>query len=104
MRANYAHKCATMLGAMEQYFPRDIFYTKPRGGLFIWCDLGHGVDTGALAQKAIEKKVVYVPGSTFMVDMSKPTSTLRLNYSTMSDEKIVEGIRRLGEVFGEAVK
>ena len=104
MRANYAHKCATMLSAMEQYFPKDVFYTKPRGGLFIWCDLGHGVDTGALAQKAIEKKVVYVPGSTFMVDMSKPTSTLRLNYSTMSDEKITEGIKRLGEVFCEAVK
>ena len=104
MRANYAHKCATMLSAMEQYFPKDIFYTKPRGGLFIWCDLGHGLDTGALAKKAIEKKVVYVPGSTFMVDMSKPTSTLRLNYSTMSDEKITEGIKRLGEVFGEAVK
>lgn len=104
MRANYAHKCATMLSAMEQYFPKDVFYTKPRGGLFIWCDLGHGVDTGALAKKAIEKKVVYVPGSTFMVDMSQPTSTLRLNYSTMSDEKITEGIKRLGEVFGEAVK
>ncbi len=104
MRANYAHKCATMLDAMETYFPKDIFYTKPRGGLFIWCDLGHGLDTGALAKKAIEKKVVFVPGSTFMVDMNQPTSTLRLNYSTMSDEKIIEGIKRLGEVFCEAVK
>ena len=104
MRANYAHKCETMLRAMEEYFPKDIFYTKPRGGLFIWCDLGHGLDTGALAKKAIEKKVVFVPGSTFMVDMSQPTSTLRLNYSTMSDEKIVEGIKRLGEVFCEALK
>ena len=36
--------------------------------------------------------------------MDQPTSTLRLNYSTMSDEKIVEGIRRLGIVFGEALK
>jgi DNA-binding transcriptional MocR family regulator len=39
-----------------------------------------------------------------MVDMDVPTSTLRLNYSTMSDEKIVEGIRRLGVVFSEALK
>lgn len=103
MRENYAHKCATMLGAMDAYFPKDIFYTKPNGGLFIWCDLGHGIDTGALMPQAIEKKVVYVSGSTFMVDMSKPTSTLRLNYSTMSDEKIIEGIRRLGTVFTAAV-
>jgi len=104
MRENYAHKCKTMLDAMEQYFPGDVTYTRPGGGLFIWCDLGHGLDTFALSKKAIEQKVVYVPGNTFMVDMDQPTSTLRLNYSTMSDEKIVEGIRRLGIVFGEALK
>ena len=38
-----------------------------------------------------------------MVDMDAPCSALRLNYSTMSDEKIVEGIRRLGVVFREAL-
>ena len=96
MRANYAHKCATMLSAMEQYFPKDITYTHPGGGLFIWCELGHGVDTLALAPKAIEEKVVYVPGYTFMADLSKPCSALRLNYSTMTDDRSIEGIRRLG--------
>lgn len=101
MRANYKHKCSTMLSAMEQYFPKDTYFTRPEGGLFIWCDLGHGIDTLALSKKAIEKKVAYVPGNTFMTDMDKPCSTLRLNYSTMSDEKITEGIRRLGELFGE---
>lgn len=103
MRANYAHKCGTMLAAMEKYFPNDISYTRPGGGLFIWCDLGHGVDTLELSQRAVENKVVYVPGNTFMVDMNKPCSALRLNYSTMSDEKITEGIRRLGEIFGQVV-
>ncbi|MBP5617703.1 MAG: PLP-dependent aminotransferase family protein, partial [Clostridia bacterium] len=84
MRANYAHKCATMLQAIEDYFPADVTFTRPGGGLFIWCDLGHGLDTLALSKKAIEQKVVYVPGNTFMTDMSKPCSALRLNYSTMS--------------------
>ena len=104
MRENYAHKCKTMLHAMDEFFPADVIYTRPGGGLFIWCDLGHGLDTLALSKRAIEQKVVYVPGNTFMVDMDQPTSTLRLNYSTMSDEKIVEGIRRLGGVFREALK
>ncbi len=103
MRANYAHKCQTMLDAMEKYFPKDIYYTHPGGGLFIWCDLGNGIDTLALSKKAIEKKVVFVPGNTFMIDMDKPCSALRLNYSTMTDEKIIEGIKRLGEIFCEAV-
>ncbi len=104
MRENYAHKCATMLSAMDEYFPKDITYTRPGGGLFIWCDLGHGIDTLALSKAAVAEKVVYVPGNTFMVDMDKPCSALRLNYSTMSDEKIVEGIRRLGTVFHSALK
>ncbi len=104
MRENYAHKCATMLSAMDEYFPNDITYTRPGGGLFIWCDLGHGLDTLALSKAAIAEKVVYVPGNTFMVDMDEKCSALRLNYSTMSDEKIVEGIRRLGKVFNEALK
>lgn len=104
MRANYAHKCATMLDAMEKYFPKGVEYTRPGGGLFIWCDLGNGIDTLVLSKKAIEKKVVYVPGNTFMIDMDKPCSALRLNYSTMSDERIIEGIKRLGEIFTEAIK
>lgn len=103
MRENYAHKCATMLKAIEEYFPEDITYTRPGGGLFIWCNLGHGIDTQKLAATAAANKVVYVPGSTFMVDMTAPCSQLRLNYSTMSDERIVEGIKRLGVIFKDAI-
>lgn len=104
MRANYAHKCRTMLDAIARDFPADVTCTRPNGGLFIWCDLGHGVDTQALAATCAANKVVYVPGSTFMVDMDKPSSALRLNYSTMSDERIGEGIRRLGAIFSEVVR
>lgn len=103
MRETYAHKCSTMLTAMDEFFPADITYTRPGGGLFIWCDLGHGLDTLALSKQAIAEKVVYVPGNTFMVDMDERCSALRLNYSTMSDEKIVEGIKRLGKVFHKAL-
>ncbi len=104
MRANYSHKCNTMLAAIDEYFPKDIFCTRPNGGLFIWCDLGHGIDTLPLSKICAAQKVVYVPGNTFMVDMDKPCSALRLNYSTMSDERITEGVRRLGKVFCDVIK
>ena len=103
MRESYSHKSSTMLDAIGHFFPSDITCTSPRGGLFIWCDVGHGIDTLTMAQKAIERKVVYVPGNTFMVDIDRPTSTLRLNYSTVSDDRIVEGIRRLSEVIRETI-
>ena len=104
MRSNYAHKCSVMIDAIKKYFPENIYYTTPRGGLFIWCDLGGGTDTLELSKKAIEKKVVYVPGNTFMTDINKKCSALRLNYSTMNDERIIEGIKRLGEVFTDELK
>ena len=103
MRKNYAHKCKTMLDAMDEFFPDGISYTRPGGGLFIWCDLGHGLDTLLLSKEAIAEKVVYVPGNTFMVNMDEKCTALRLNYSSSTDEKIVEGIRRLGKVFNKAL-
>ncbi len=104
MRNLYRRKCQVMLDAIEKYFPAGVTHTTPNGGLFVWCDLGEGVDTQKLAALATARKVVYVPGATFMTDMSKPCSGLRLNFSTMPDERIVEGIRILGEVFHDALK
>ena len=103
MRKNYAHKCKTMLDAMDEFFPDGVTYTRPGGGLFIWCDLGHDLDTLSLSKEAIAEKVVYVPGNTFMVNMDEKCTALRLNYSSSTDEKIVEGIRRLGKVFNKAL-
>ena len=105
MRENYAHKCKTMLDAMEQYFPCDVTYTRPGGGLFIWCRLPEGIDDCSDYIKAcMANKVAVVPGSTFNCDPAKTSGGFRLNYSTPSDEQIVEGCRRLGEVAREFIK
>ena len=71
----------------------------PDGGLFIWGTVKNCTDSSPLIQKFIEKKVAVVPGATFMCDTSATSPCFRLNYSTPSDEQIVEGIRRLGEAF-----
>lgn len=101
MRACYRHKCQTMLDAIEAYFPAGVSHTTPGGGLFIWCDMGGEYDTQQVAKKCAEKNVVFVPGATFMVDMDRPCSAFRLNYSTMDDERIRTGIRYLGEALSE---
>lgn len=95
--ALYAHKCAYMLECIEKYFPAGVTHTTPNGGLFIWCDMGPGYDAMEVSRICAKEKVVFVPGNTFMVDMDKPCSAFRLNYSTMSDEKIEAGIRILGD-------
>lgn len=101
MRVTYAKKCQVMLNAIEEHFPDTVSHTVPKGGLFIWCDLQNGFDSYLLSKKAIEKGVVYVPGNTFMIDMQKPCSAFRLNFSTCDDQNNIEGVRRLGQLIKE---
>ncbi len=103
IRELYKHKCKTMLDAIDKYFPAGVTHTVPNGGLFIWCDLNGDYDMNEIAKKCTARKVACVPGSTFMTDLDKPCSAFRLNYSTVTDEKIVEGVKILGEVLSEVL-
>jgi 2-aminoadipate transaminase len=96
MRALYKHRCNFMIEKMDEHFPERCSHTNPRGGLFIWCDLNGDFDTVEVARECAKDLVVFVPGSTFMVDMEKKSSGFRLNYSNMGDEAIEKGIRILG--------
>ena len=98
----YRHKCNLMLECIDRYIPADkVTFTRPEGGLFIWGVVKNCDDASFVVKKAIEKKVAVVPGTAFNCDTEAPSPAFRLNYSTPSDEQIVEGIKRLGEVFAE---
>ena len=96
----YRRKCNLMLESIDKYIPKDkVTFTRPEGGLFIWGTVNGCTDASFVVKKAIEKKVAVVPGTAFNCDTEAPSPSFRLNYSTPSDEQIVEGVRRLGEVF-----
>ena len=103
IRALYRRKCNLMLESLEKYLPSEIKFTRPEGGLFLWCTLPDGIDMSAFVKKALEHKVAVVPGVTFNCDTAAPSNCFRLNYSTPSDEQIVEGCKRLGEVAREVL-
>ena len=96
IRSIYRHKCGLMLECLDREMPREITYTRPEGGLFIWCTLPEGLDAGEFAKFAIARKVAVVPGSAFNCDTTAPSNAFRLNYSTPSDEQIVSGVAALG--------
>lgn len=58
------------------------------------------MDAKALAAKAAERKVAYVPGAPFYPNGGHGNH-LRLNFSTMREDRIVEGIRILGQLLRE---
>lgn len=96
VRAIYRRKCTLMLECLERELPQGFTFTRPEGGLFLWCTLPGGTDSTVLVKKALEKKVAVVPGSAFDCTPGAPSCAVRLNYSTPTGEQIVEGCRRLG--------
>lgn len=101
IREIYRKKRDLMCACIEKELGDFVEYVKPDGGLFIWCKLPDGVDMPEFVKKAVDKKVAVVPGSAFLMDDSAATQYIRLNFSTPSDEGIVNGIKILGEVAAE---
>ncbi len=94
----YRHKCSLMLECLEKELPKSIKFTRPEGGLFIWCTLPDDVDAMQFIKTATERNVRVVPGATFLCDTEAKSQSFRLNYSTPSDEQIIKGVKILGEV------
>lgn len=97
VRAVYEHRCNVMMDAMGKYFPKEVKYTIPDGGLFTWAELPDYIDTKVMATDALAQNVAYVPGIGFFPNGNNH-HCMRLNYSCMPDERIEEGIRRLADV------
>jgi 2-aminoadipate transaminase len=96
IKAFYRERRDVTLRAIEEHFPADAHYTRPAGGLFVWAELPHYIDTRDLLMEAIQDKVAFVPGQGFHCDHSG-TNTMRLNFSNVPPDKLREGIRRLGQ-------
>ncbi len=93
----YRRRRDLMIETMKAEFPSNITFTHPEGGLFAWATLPEGVDAADVLKKALEEKVAFVPGEPFYPNGGN-ANHCRLNYSNMPEEKIVEGIKRLGKV------
>ena len=89
-----------MVSMIEKYFPENVEYTKPEGGMFLWVTLPEGVSSMDLFDLAIKENVAFVPGQAFYVDGSGINS-LRLNFSNSNNEQIEEGIKRLGNAINK---
>jgi 2-aminoadipate transaminase len=96
LRATYARRRLAMLQALERHLPEGCEWTRPEGGLFLWVRLAPSLDAGGLLKTAAARKVAFVPGEPFWIG-APARNTLRLNFSNASEERIEEGVRRLGE-------
>ncbi len=97
IRELYRRRRDVMLETMDREFPPSVRYTRPKGGLFLWVELPEHVNARDVLEKCIERKVAFVPGGAFFPNGGHE-NTLRLNFSNMQEEQIVEGINRMADV------
>jgi len=100
----YRKKRDLMLKGIEENMKDvDVKYVKPMGGLFIWVKFPDEFDTLEMLEIAKKNKILYIPGSAFHPD-GGGRNTLRLSFCLPPEEKIVEGMRRLGRTIREYFK
>jgi 2-aminoadipate transaminase len=96
IRQVYRERRDAMLQALEEFFPPEVTWTHPKGGLFLWVTMPEGTDSQALFNAAIAEQVAFVPGDSFYAnDGHEGDRHMRLNFSHSQPELIREGIRRL---------
>lgn len=97
IREVYKHRRDVMMDVMKKELPDFCKFTYPEGGLFTWVTLPEEYNAREILKKALDAKVAFVVGGSFFPNGGHE-NTMRLNYSFMSEDKIVEGIKRLGKV------
>jgi 2-aminoadipate transaminase len=96
----YQARRNVMVKALELEMPEGVRFSRPQGGLFLWVELPEVIDSRDLLAKCLEHNVAFVPGGSFFPARNRH-NTLRLNFSNMPEDRIVEGIRRMATALRE---
>lgn len=103
IRKVYGERRNVMLAAMDRYFPPEVDWTQPSGGLFLWGTLPEYMKSADVLKAALVQKVAFVPGAPFYPN-GGGDNTMRLNFSYAKPDVINEGISRLGKALYEQIK
>jgi 2-aminoadipate transaminase len=107
LRSEYGRRREAMLTALERHFPESARWTKPTGGMFVWVELPHQVQTTKLLWSCVQDiQVAFIPGAAFYAGSGATgikngrtaDNCLRLNFSNSRPEQIGQGIAQLGKV------
>lgn len=98
----YGKRKQLMIEGMKKYFPSSVKYTNPEGGMFLWVEVPGVDDTVEVFKECLKNNVAFVPGDPFFAGKPQP-GAFRLNYSNMKEDKIEEGLKRLGDTLKKVV-
>jgi len=95
LRTEHARRCATMIASIQRHVPAGMIrFTRPQGGLYLWCRVPSAISTRDLRDRALAAGVAFVPGHAFYPDLAGE-SELRLCFSSVMPSAIDDAVRRL---------
>jgi 2-aminoadipate transaminase len=102
LREIYHRRRDAILDALAEHLPPAASWTHPQGGLFIWVTLPDYINTTDLLALALAENVAFVPGEAAFAD-GRGRSSMRLNFSSSTEDEIREGVRRIGTIVAQQV-
>ena len=105
MLPTYRHQRDLMLASLQEHFPPGITLTRANGGLFTWVTFPAGLDMAAFQRDVLipQAGVIVVPGTPFFADRPEANHA-RMSYSGVPDDRLVEGVRRMGALLTDALR
>lgn len=97
LKDTYSRRMLAMCAALRRRLPASVRFTEPAGGFFIWLELPGEMDAAALLDKAIARKVEFMPGFKFS-SRKELTNFLRLSFAYYDTPDLLEGVERLAAV------
>ena len=95
--ALYRRKRDAFADALTRHLGNLASWSLPPGGLFFWLTLAEGTDVEALLKQAVERGVLFTPGSHFLAE-GGASPTIRLNFSLAEPEAAERGLAVLAEL------
>jgi DNA-binding transcriptional MocR family regulator len=102
LRRAFEDNLHQMIRTLEREFPQGTRVSRPAGGFVLWVELPHAVSTRALFQRALEAGICFAPGDIFSAG-DRYSHCMRLSCGQMWDERIEDGLRRLGTLANAAM-
>ena len=103
MRTSHQQRARAMEKSLKEYLPANsLHWQSPKGGLYLWAHL-RDIEAQALQQAAARHGVSFASGDKFFPDKSGKRS-MRLVYSSTSQQRIVEGVKRIAAAYEEIQK
>eukprot|EP00126_Sphaerothecum_destruens_P004298 Sdes_comp18098_c0_seq1m7533 len=97
----YKSRRDTFIKLCDNYLRGLAFWNVPTSGMFVWFHIPSVKDTKQLIEtKAIEKKVILIPGSAF-IPLNTTSSYVRASFSTASAQEMEEALKRLASLIRE---